>query len=1032
MLAHWAFFVKIDSTQLVVCSVMVHSEPSVIANGDKVNGKASSSKQGYRTPASSSNRSDDGRDHSSSPSPPRPRRSGSSSRKKRGNERDSSAKRKRRSHSSLTPPYSRRSRSRSTSRPRKRRRSQTPSNAKGRDYERRSGDHRRSDSRRDNNTSSRRQLNRRLHRTATRSGGGPSRRSEKRDARRRRSRTRSSSWSSSSSDSSSPSFRSMNDLRLKHSLLGEIMSRHHDKRLDKDKTRKSKHRRHSPSVPKKRPSKKRRSPTRSPSTESSSSSSSRSPPPAISSAHVVPPPPPPPMPTGVLMHTPSSIPPPVPLGMDAVAYQSAMTTYNAQYGYTAQYSAFPIPPPPYPQPPPLPPPPSAPEPLIPPPPLPPLPTAIPPPGPPPAPPSISQPPPPAPLPPPTAHPVTPMSTLPPLPLPRIPPPAPPPVPQPSVSNRLPPKRTFCRPLVLNKRLKLRDDPENWGCSTVEKYDIKVQVGEGTYGQVYKAIDKFTGEIVALKKVRLENEKEGFPITAVREIKILRQLNHKNVVRLIDIVTDKQTAADFRRDKGAFYLVFEYLDHDLMGLLESQFVDFTDDQIASFTKQLLSGLEYCHSVGFLHRDIKCSNILLNNRGEIKLADFGLARLYDEDQDRPYTNRVITLWYRPPELLLGEERYSTAVDVWSVGCILGELYTKKPIFQGNSEMVQLEVISRICGTPSPENWPDVINLPLYCSYRPKRTYTRTLRDAFGFLRDAPLDLLDRLLELDPRKRITARQALQHAWLRELDPNAIESPKLPDWQDCHEMWSKKQRKNRASVMSSASSVQSQSYPGVQHYSSRPSTSSQLYNDASVITAGGDRHAANSSTVLAQRSSSTRQSVDAAIRAIQADPGNLEAARALISNLSPAAAASLVQLMARSGALPQSVMSVLSASNSLPPVAPLTNVRSTTGVVQNQLSELLGQLASLEQKKTDGPSPHQSHSSRPSINSLPGSQKTSPVALGNRSMSAAPTTATSVATPLSSGLHKSSVHLRTSTVSSIEGTLPQAPPPSSSFPTS
>ncbi|KHN86651.1 Cyclin-dependent kinase 12 [Toxocara canis] len=807
------------------------------------------------------------------------------------------------------------------------------------------------------------------------------------------------------------------------------MSRHHDKRLDKEKSRKSKHRRRSPSVSKKRSSKKKRSPTRSPSTDSSSSSSSRSPPAAMASTHVVPPPPPPPMPASVLMPTSSFIPPPVPMGMDPAAYQSAMSTYNAQYGYSSQYSAFPIPPPPYAQPPPLPPPPSAPEPLIPPPPLPPLPAALPPPGPPPAPPPIPQPPPPAPLPPLSAHPVTPMSTLPPLPLPRVPPPAPPPVPVPlpvsqSSASTSQPKRTFCRPLVLNKRLKLREDPENWGCSTVEKYDIKVQVGEGTYGQVYKAVDKFTGEIVALKKVRLENEKEGFPITAVREIKILRQLNHRNVVRLIDIVTDKQTAADFRRDKGAFYLVFEYLDHDLMGLLESQFVDFTDDQIASFTKQLLSGLEYCHSVGFLHRDIKCSNILLNNRGEIKLADFGLARLYDEEQDRPYTNRVITLWYRPPELLLGEERYSTAVDVWSVGCILGELYTKKPIFQGNSEMMQLEVISRICGTPSPENWPDVINLPLYCSYRPKRTYTRTLRETFGFLRDAPLDLLDRLLELDPRKRITARQALQHPWLRELDPNAIESPKLPDWQDCHEMWSKKQRKNRTSGMPSASVVQSQSYSGAQSYSSRPSTSSQQFNEAVVVhsTTAADRHAPSLSSVPPQRSSSSRQSVDAAIRAIQADPSNLEAARALISNLSPTAASSLVQLMTRSGALPQSVMSALSASGSLLSLAPSTNMRSTGGAVQNQLSELLGQLASLEQKKPDGPSPRHSQSSRSSLSSQPGSKKTSPVSVGHRpSVCAAQVTLATGAATVPSPRKPVS---RPSAARSVEEAVPPPPP--------
>ena len=130
--------------------------------------------------------------------------------------------------------------------------------------------------------------------------------------------------------------------------------------------------------------------------------------------------------------------------------------------------------------------------------------------------------------------------------------------------------------------------------------------------MYKARDKRSGTLVALKKVRLENEKEGFPITAVREIKILRQLNHKNIVNLREIVTDKQDAIDFRMDKGSFYLVFEYMDHDLMGLLESGMVDFNEMNNASIMKQLLEGLNYCHKKNFLHRDIKCSNILLNNK------------------------------------------------------------------------------------------------------------------------------------------------------------------------------------------------------------------------------------------------------------------------------------------------------------------------------------------------------------------------------------------------------------------------------------
>ncbi|XP_013926580.1 PREDICTED: cyclin-dependent kinase 12-like [Thamnophis sirtalis] len=158
----------------------------------------------------------------------------------------------------------------------------------------------------------------------------------------------------------------------------------------------------------------------------------------------------------------------------------------------------------------------------------------------------------------------------------------------------------------------RQTESDWGKRCVDKFDIIGIIGEGTYGQVYKAKDKDTGELVALKKVRLDNEKEGFPITAIREIKILRQLIHQSVVNMKEIVTDKQDALDFKKDKGAFYLVFEYMDHDLMGLLESGLVHFSEDHIKSFMKQLMEGLDYCHKKNFLHRDIKCSNILLNNR------------------------------------------------------------------------------------------------------------------------------------------------------------------------------------------------------------------------------------------------------------------------------------------------------------------------------------------------------------------------------------------------------------------------------------
>lgn len=199
---------------------------------------------------------------------------------------------------------------------------------------------------------------------------------------------------------------------------------------------------------------------------------------------------------------------------------------------------------------------------------------------------------------------------------------------------------------------------------IDRYRKIRQIGEGTYGRVYLCEERVSKQHVAIKKVLIDTGKEGFPQTAVREIKLLAALRHDNVVRLLDIVTPPpHTAAD----GATIFMVFEYLDHDLAGLLRDSRFHMTPYLVKWLMKQLVEGLQHCHQHHVLHRDIKASNVLIDNHGNLKLADFGLARSYSETcRDTKYSNKVITLWYRPPELLLGSETYGPAVDMWSVGC------------------------------------------------------------------------------------------------------------------------------------------------------------------------------------------------------------------------------------------------------------------------------------------------------------------------------------------------------------------------------
>ncbi|OQU94939.1 Protein kinase domain-containing protein [Cladophialophora immunda] len=310
------------------------------------------------------------------------------------------------------------------------------------------------------------------------------------------------------------------------------------------------------------------------------------------------------------------------------------------------------------------------------------------------------------------------------------------------------------------------------------------VGAGTYGKVFKAIHIYTKDKVALKKIRMEGERDGFPITAVREIRLLQHLRHKHVVALQEVMVEKNEC----------FMVFEYLSHDLTGLINHPTFKLTPAHKKDLAKQMFDGLDYLHRRGVLHRDIKAANILISNTGQLKYADFGLARFYNKSRKLDYTNRVITIWYRPPELLLGETQYGPEVDIWSAACVFVEMFTKKAIFPGEGgELSQLDKVYNVLGTPTRSDWPGIVDLPWFELMQPadrrKRIFEAMFKDVFTA---AGLDLVQKMFKYDPKKRPNAEQILNHEYFTSEEPLPEQPVELANVEgDWHEFESKMHRR-------------------------------------------------------------------------------------------------------------------------------------------------------------------------------------------------------------------------------------------------
>lgn len=294
---------------------------------------------------------------------------------------------------------------------------------------------------------------------------------------------------------------------------------------------------------------------------------------------------------------------------------------------------------------------------------------------------------------------------------------------------------------------------------MENYKRLQKLGEGTYGIVYKAVDNKTGQIVAIKQIRLEQEEEGIPVTAIREIALMKNLNHTNIIPIFDVICNRTSLV----------IIQEFMDFDLRKYLETTRVGLPPPLLKSYAFQILCAVCYLHCNRIIHRDLKPQNMLINRQGLLKLCDFGLSRMFSL-HSKQYTSEMVTLWYRPAELLLGAKEYDVSVDVWSAGCVIAEMCRSTPLFTGDSEIDQLYTIFNMLGTPNESTWPGVESLPNWDANFPVHK-PRDLAAALGTNDYLLVDLLSQMLQINPMKRISAMKALSHPYFADLSPKIIE---------------------------------------------------------------------------------------------------------------------------------------------------------------------------------------------------------------------------------------------------------------------